>query len=187
MSHYRRLKIEGGLYFFTVVTYQRHEFLTTENSEIINIEVADALLFIEKLKKEIKYKEAAGGLVVNNNNELLMIHRIGYDDLPKGHIEKGEDTQTTAIREVQEECGITPYEIVKELHSSYHVFMMKEKWILKKVFWFLMLYKGTQIPVPQQEENITEANWNTKADVKRKYHTSFHSLRKHLDYFLKKM
>ena len=34
MSHYRRLKIKGGLYFFTVVTYQRQPIFNNETARV---------------------------------------------------------------------------------------------------------------------------------------------------------
>ena len=49
---------------------------------------------------------AAGGLVTNENNELLMIFRRGKWDLPKGKLDKGETIEECAIREVEEETGI---------------------------------------------------------------------------------
>jgi hypothetical protein len=37
---------------------------------------------------------AAGGLVLNQNNQLLIIYRLGKWDFPKGKIEKGETAET---------------------------------------------------------------------------------------------
>ena len=48
--------------------------------------------------------EAAGGLVYNIENQLLMIFRNNKWDLPKGKLEVGENIQECAIREVEEEC-----------------------------------------------------------------------------------
>jgi 8-oxo-dGTP pyrophosphatase MutT (NUDIX family) len=45
---------------------------------------------------------AAGGLVFNDRNELLMIYRRGFWDLPKGKLDPGERIEACAIREVQE-------------------------------------------------------------------------------------
>jgi 8-oxo-dGTP pyrophosphatase MutT (NUDIX family) len=47
--------------------------------------------------------EAAGGMVLNTQGDVLMIYRRGFWDLPKGKIDPGESTETCAIREVQEE------------------------------------------------------------------------------------
>jgi len=47
----------------------------------------------------------AGGLVTNENNELLMIFRRGKWDLPKGKADEGETVEACALREVEEETG----------------------------------------------------------------------------------
>jgi 8-oxo-dGTP diphosphatase len=56
----------------------------------------------------------AGGAVVTRENqhqstEVLIIHRKRYDDwtLPKGKLEVGESVPVCAVREVQEETGVT--------------------------------------------------------------------------------
>ena len=58
--------------------------------------------------------EAAGGLVYNKEDELLMIFRNGKWDLPKGKKEKGEEIESCAKREVQEECGVRNLEITEK-------------------------------------------------------------------------
>ena len=42
--------------------------------------------------------EAAGGAVVNDRGERLMIYRNGRWDLPKGHWERGETIEACALR-----------------------------------------------------------------------------------------
>ena len=49
---------------------------------------------------------AAGGLVTNKHNELLMIFRRAKWDLPKGKLDEGESIEACAVREVEEETGI---------------------------------------------------------------------------------
>ena len=55
---------------------------------------------LEKLKKTFFKKFtlilAAGGLVTNENNEILLIFRRGKWDLPKGKLEKGEKLEDCA-------------------------------------------------------------------------------------------
>ena len=48
---------------------------------------------------------AAGGLVRHTSGRFLFIEKKGKLDLPKGHIEPGEEAEACAIREVSEECG----------------------------------------------------------------------------------
>jgi 8-oxo-dGTP diphosphatase len=51
---------------------------------------------------------AAGGLVLRDGPEVAVVHRPRYDDwsLPKGKLDKGEDFEQAALREVEEETGL---------------------------------------------------------------------------------
>lgn len=50
----------------------------------------------------------AGGVVVNRDGKVLVLgHSDGAWVFPKGHIEAGETSQTAALREVEEEAGVT--------------------------------------------------------------------------------
>ncbi|HCK23099.1 MAG TPA: hypothetical protein DHW15_13365, partial [Bacteroidetes bacterium] len=50
--------------------------------------------------------EAAGGVVVNQEKQILMIYRHSMWDLPKGKLDAGEQPKAAAVREVEEETGI---------------------------------------------------------------------------------
>lgn len=51
-------------------------------------------------------KEKSCGIVVFNNDEVLLVfHNLGHYGFPKGHVEKGETEEETAIREVKEETN----------------------------------------------------------------------------------
>lgn len=117
---------------------------------------------LHKLCKKFHFIEAAGGLVKNNNDEYLFIHRLGKWDLPKGKLEKGESVVECAVREVEEECGITISKVIEELPSTYHMYELKGELVLKRTYWFSMEYKGDQQLIPQTEEDITEVEWLPK-------------------------
>jgi 8-oxo-dGTP pyrophosphatase MutT (NUDIX family) len=102
---------------------------------------------------------AAGGLVRHSSGRYLFIEKKGRLDLPKGHIEPGEDPETCAIREVSEECGITGHTIVKSISPSYHTYSWEGISYLKKTSWFLMQYEGDMVTDPQQDEGITKVEW----------------------------
>lgn len=108
---------------------------------------------------------AAGGIVKNNNNELLFIFRRGKWDLPKGKQEANESSEQAAIREVMEECGISNLEIIKQLNSTFHMYEVKKKWMIKQTDWYEMLYEGNKSPVPQTEEDITDIRWFNPVDI----------------------
>ena len=62
---------------------------------------------------------AAGGVVVDGDGRVAVVHRPRYDDwsLPKGKLDPGEDFEQAAIREVEEETGIRA-ELVRELPNA---------------------------------------------------------------------
>jgi 8-oxo-dGTP pyrophosphatase MutT (NUDIX family) len=102
---------------------------------------------------------AAGGLVYNDNKEILLIYRKNKWDLPKGKIEVHEPTNECAIREVQEETGIKELQIIEKLASTYHEYTLNDKPILKRTEWFLMKSNYKDMFEPQLIEDITEVIW----------------------------
>ncbi len=109
--------------------------------------------------------EAAGGIVINGKGEALFIFRQEKWDLPKGKMENGERIEATAIREVEEECGINNVEISNFLTHSYHIYNQGDKLILKKTWWYRMLFRGHSKLKPQIEEDITEVKWVSPANA----------------------
>jgi 8-oxo-dGTP diphosphatase len=59
---------------------------------------------------------AAGGVVVDRDGRIVLVHRPRYDDwtLPKGKLDPGESFQHAALREVEEETGLR-CRLVREL------------------------------------------------------------------------
>ncbi len=110
--------------------------------------------------------EAAGGVVINPENKILFIHRLGKWDLPKGKIEKGESREVAAVREVEEECGIFNLELKDFINSTYHIYTERDgKKILKTTYWFEMFYAGNEKPKPQIEEGINEVGWKNDVEI----------------------
>ncbi len=111
------------------------------------------------LRKKLKVYIAGGGLVYNSKKQILFIHRNGRWDLPKGKIEKKEDIEDCAKREVMEETGVTGLQITRPLEITYHVFKRNGKFCLKETFWFEMTTDFTGDLVPQKKEGIKKAKW----------------------------
>lgn len=105
---------------------------------------------------------AAGGLVLNEHNQVMLIHRRGKWDLPKGKLEKGEQLEACAVREVEEETGLRNVILESPLTITWHTYQEGTKFILKESHWYRMKVTGNQVPVPQAEEEIAETVW---ADV----------------------
>jgi 8-oxo-dGTP pyrophosphatase MutT (NUDIX family) len=120
-----------------------------------------------------KFVPAAGGLVKNEKGEFLFLHRLGYWDLPKGKINKKDSpgpgysdhemisARTAAIREVKEETGLKTVVICREMPSTWHIYTAKEKWMLKKTFWFSMEADSCQSLTPQTSEGIFLVKWTS--------------------------
>ena len=107
------------------------------------------------LKEIFRMAPAAGGVVVVDG-KFVSIVRKGIPDLPKGHIEKGEEPEAAAMREVEEETGIGKLHIINELPSTWHCYLEHDEWTLKRTYWYLMESEETIQPKPQTDEGITE-------------------------------
>jgi 8-oxo-dGTP pyrophosphatase MutT (NUDIX family) len=125
------------------------------------ITATDKESLITDFSNLFKIMPAAGGVVLNEKEEILFIFRRGFWDLPKGKIDKGEDEPTAAVREVQEETGIQQIDLQEFIITTYHVFTHKEKRVLKPTYWYKMRTTDTDL-VPQTEEDIEQAVWMSK-------------------------
>jgi len=142
------------------------EFLDDKNFQNFQIITDNPKETFHKMMQEFRYIEAAGGIVENDKDELLLIYRLEHWDLPKGKIEKDELPYETAKREVEEECGITVNKVEKQTDSTFHIYIMNDRFYLKKTFWYPMKYSGNEKPVPQSEEDIQQAVWVKKSELK---------------------
>ncbi|MDO8998932.1 MAG: NUDIX domain-containing protein [Bacteroidota bacterium] len=136
---------------------------TNQNSfQILNYDFETTLAF---LKNNFSFIEAAGGFI-EKENQYLFIHRLGKWDLPKGKLEKGEAIENAAIRECEEECGVTNLKITKKLSSTFHIYPYKKGFAIKQTYWFYMITNHAEILKPQIEENIDEARWFSENELK---------------------
>lgn len=119
----------------------------------------DIITLFEEFKSCFNYIEAGGGVVLNKDGNFLVIKRDGIWDLPKGKLEKGETIEAAALREVEEETGLSPLSITQPILSTFHTYQLTDDMTLKKTKWYEMHYDGNDKPVPQLIENITEIRW----------------------------
>lgn len=130
-------------------------------------------------------RPAAGGVVINDKNEILWIYRFDKWDLPKGHVEEGESIEETAIREVEEECGVSGLTLKKELPTTYHIYMHKGRYVLKKSHWFLMDISFTGKLIPQEEEGITKVIFKNIGDSQKCLSNTYENIKLLLTDYLK--
>jgi ADP-ribose pyrophosphatase YjhB (NUDIX family) len=138
---------------------QVKQFLDPEKTGNLYIFHDDQESLFKTFKQCFTNVAAAGGLVRNGRDEVLVIFRHGKWDLPKGKLEKDETPRQAAIREVEEECGIKGIEIGDPLETTFHIYEAKGKYILKRTDWFNMMYSGNVEPSPRTQEDITETRW----------------------------
>jgi ADP-ribose pyrophosphatase YjhB (NUDIX family) len=119
----------------------------------------------EKLKETYQVIEAAGGAVVNDDGEILLIFRKGKWDLPKGKREGNEPLALCADREVKEETGLTELALRSPLIVTYHIYSEKGKAVLKETHWFLFDAPGRQEVQPQTEEEIYKVEWVSRENL----------------------
>lgn len=121
--------------------------------------------------------KAAGGMVINPNQEVLFIHRRGHWDLPKGKMEKKETKRETAIREVMEETGVSHVEIHEKLVTTKHLYRGRSgKRFVKKSYWYLMSAPNQPLE-PQVEEDIVEARWMTLSEWEKETIPTYDNIR----------
>ena len=119
--------------------------------------------------------EAAGG-IVKRKEKYLFIKRNGLWDIPKGKLENNESPEEGALREIEEECGISNFTINKHITTTYHTYEYKGIPTLKKTYWFSFKYDGPKKGNPQLEEGITKIAWKKKEDMNKILENTYASI-----------
>lgn len=153
----------------------RH-WLDDATAEDLDLGDVDGENLASAIKNIFRQAPAAGGVVIIDN-KFVAIERNGIPDLPKGHIEKGESPEVAAIREVEEETGIKDLEIIKELPSTWHCYLLDNQWTVKKTSWYLMKTASGMKNVPQTEEGISKVYLVDTESVKDFEDKTFASLK----------
>lgn len=105
---------------------------------------------------------SAGGLVVDRDRtEAVLIGRLDRQgrllwSLPKGHIEDGETTEETAMREVKEETGISA-QVLRPLGTIDYWFVAERRRVHKTVHHFLLEATGGELS--DEDVEVTEVAW----------------------------
>ena len=135
--------------------------LDLENEKLDSVLVItdDPKSILDSFNKIGDIRVASGGKVRNAKKEILFIKRDKVWDLPKGFVEEGESLEQGAIREVEEETGISGLKIIDKLKITYHTYRYDGKLVLKISHWYNMESDFEGLLTPQLEEGITDAKW----------------------------
>ncbi|OYQ38054.1 NUDIX hydrolase [Flavobacterium cyanobacteriorum] len=132
---------------------------------------------LKKLKEKIPVAKAGGGLVYNKKGEALFIFRNGKWDLPKGGIEKGENIEDTALREVEEETGVGGLKIVQKLQKTYHIFKRNGQYKLKITHWYEMKTSYNGKLTGQADEGIEKVAWLGPDEIRQALSNSYENIK----------
>ena len=93
---------------------------------------------------------------------LLLHYPSGHWDFVKGKMEQGESTHETAIREAQEETGITDIVFVENFEEwiEYN-FKYQGELVQKKVVFFLAETKMKEVKISHEHSGYTWIDYNT--------------------------
>ena len=132
----------------------------TSDSITVNHVPRRCILNIEPYRRP-KSITAAGGVFARMRDgeiQVLLIHRRGKWDLPKGKKDRGESIRDCAVREVSEEVGIDPPEILHGIGRTMHGYPGKERYYVKTTYWYAMHTDEVGF-IPQRGEGIDLVKW----------------------------
>ncbi len=130
---------------------------------------------LKHVKKMFKIIKAGGGVVKNNNDQILFIYRLKKWDLPKGKLDKGETIRDCAKREVEEETKVK-VNLKQKIISTWHTYTRNKKFILKKTTWFKMDCVDDSKMKPQKKEKIEKVEWMNNSTIKEILLNSYKTL-----------
>lgn len=139
------------------------------------------------IASRFKVIEAAGGIVVNDNKELLFIFRRGKWDLPKGKMDENESPENAALREIEEETGAKQLVLKEKLAATYHFYNNYGEDVLKITHWFNLNSHCDQILIPQTEEDITAIKWFSQNELDLPLSNTFPTISDLIEVYLNKI
>ena len=151
--------------------------LKKDKYDAVHLIGADKQLLLKSFLSLLPNVIAGGGKVHNNKNEILFIFRNGKWDLPKGKAEPKETINQTALREVEEETGISGLSIIKPLDITYHVFKRMDQFYIKITYWFKMHSDYEGVLIPQEKEGITKVKWISESKLTKVLNNSYANIK----------
>jgi 8-oxo-dGTP pyrophosphatase MutT (NUDIX family) len=129
----------------------------------------------EKIKGHYKVIKAAGGVVIKEGKWLFIYRRKKWD-LPKGKLDKGENSKNAAVREIEEETGVKA-SIRDKICTTWHTYTLNNNKILKRTKWYIMDCVDDSAMMPQVDEQIEKLSWLTQTEGQSILINSFSSIR----------
>ncbi|MEM9077996.1 MAG: NUDIX domain-containing protein [Bacteroidota bacterium] len=153
------------------------DLLAKGKSEIAYLYHPEETKLLEVFKHKLPVVVAAGGFVTNAKGKVLFIYRNEKWDLPKGKVDKGESIENAAIREVEEETGVSGLTIDQFMRTTYHIFKRNGEYTLKVVHWFAMSTSFKGELKGQAEEGIMKVKWKGPKKAKKALEKSYFNIK----------
>lgn len=119
--------------------------------------------------RRVLREQTAGGIIfrhVPGGVELLLIQYPKREDpngrwtIPKGHVEEGEETKDTALREIAEETGLKDLRLLDWLGKMQFQYRRGDALVLMTLHVYLIeATKNTNQARPQVHEGIKAVQW----------------------------
>jgi 8-oxo-dGTP pyrophosphatase MutT (NUDIX family) len=107
------------------------------------------------------YASAGGGIVVRGGRVLLIRKRLPPEvRIPKGHIDRGEEADQTALREVAEETGYSDLRILANLGGQQSEFDHGGRHVVRDESCFLLaMVTERQVSRTEHDASRFEPTW----------------------------
>ena len=124
----------------------------------------------------LPYRPCAGLMLANREGRIFVGQRIDSISniawqLPQGGIDEGEEPEAAALRELEEETGISPdlVDILARSQEEYFYDLPDEligklwggKWRGQRQWWFLLRFKGddSHVNIATKHQEFNEWRW----------------------------
>ena len=132
------------------------------------------------MTQDLPYRPCVGVVLANRQGLIFTGERVdtpGAWQMPQGGIDDGEDAEAAALRELEEETGVTqslvsvnaehPYWVLYDLPDHLVGKLWKGRFRGQKQRWFLFRFQGddADIQIEQKHQEFARWRWSTPDQV----------------------